>query len=556
MKIFKGIAGADGIAKGKVCYFKKAADSLKKLSFEEAAAGALEKVKFLYKKTLDEMGEEKAKIFAAYEMLLEDNMLLAPIKAKIDAGEDKEKAIRSVTDMMADKLASKNNEYMRQRADDIRYIGNLLIDVLNGADDEFHFPKGDSKYIVAADELTPVDTMLFERSRLAGFITKSGGVTSHVIILAKSLGIPAVVGAKELEEFEGYENAYLDGYEGTLIVSPDDTTNKIYEQKINDELIFEKNLEKLKNSEARTKDGKKIAVCINIGKPSDMAGSENEKIDGVGLFRSEFLYSSLSEKPTFDEQVKAYKEVIQLAKPNSVTIRTLDAGGDKQIKYLGMKKEENPFLGSRGIRLCLNNILVFSEQIKAILVAAAGESVKIMLPMINSVDEIKKAKSVIENVKAELEGEGTPYCTNVLCGIMIETPASAITADIFAKHADFFSIGTNDLVQYINAADRGNADVKSLYNPCHPAVIRMIKNVISEAKKANIDVSVCGDLAANERFTKLLLGLGLEKFSVPLPMAGRIKHKISQTDLESAKEFAKKVLGAQDEHEIENMLKG
>ena len=276
----------------------------------------------------------------------------------------------------------------------------------------------------------------------------------------------------------------------------------------------------------------------------------------MGLFRSEFLYSSLSEKPTFDEQVKAYKEVIQLAKPNSVTIRTLDAGGDKQIKYLGMKKEENPFLGSRGIRLCLNNILVFSEQIKAILVAAAGESVKIMLPMINSVDEIKKAKSVIENVKAELEGEGTPYCTNVLCGIMIETPASAITADIFAKHADFFSIGTNDLVQYINAADRGNADVKNLYNPCHPAVIRIIKNVISEAKKANIDVSVCGDLAANERFTKLLLGLGLEKFSVPLPMAGRIKHKISQTDLESAKEFAKKVLGAQDEHEIENMLKG
>ena len=241
--------------------------------------------------------------------------------------------------------------------------------------------------------------------------------------------------------------------------------------------------------------------------------------------------------------------------PRPVTIRTLDIGGDKQLDYLNMKKEENPFLGSRGIRLCLANPEIFKEQLKAILTAGAGESVKIMLPMVTSLGEVKTAKSFLEEVKNQLTEEKTDFCRNISLGIMIETPASAIMADVFAKHVDFFSIGTNDLVQYINAADRGNSDVENLYNPYNPAVIRMLSNVIGAGAKENIDVSMCGDLAANTSFTEVLLGMGLKKFSVPLPMLGRVKNKIGKITLADAKQLAHLAVNAEDEKQIEQLLK-
>ena len=515
----------------------------------------LEKIKHLKDKALGELGEEKAKIFSAYEMLLSDKMLTDPIKKAIESGAAAKTAIQKVTKSMADMLASKNNEYMRQRADDIRYIGELLCEAVVGSKTEFEFPSGDDKYIIAAHELTPVDTMLFDRSRIAGLVTELGGATSHTVILAKSLGIPAVVGVSGILENETDTAAYLDGYSGKFIVSPDEKTKAEYDGKIKEEEVLTAQMNEIKGTEAYTADGEKIAVCINIGKPSDMKNAEGEKLDGVGLFRSEFLFSSEKEMPTCDEQTEAYREVIKAASPNYVTIRTLDVGGDKQIKYLNMQKEENPFLGERGIRLMLNNPDVFKTQIRAILIAAADEKVKIMLPMITSLDEIRAAKKIIAEVQAELESGKIAYCKEPLVGIMIETPASAIMADVFAKHADFFSIGTNDLVQYIMAADRGNYQVENLYNPYHPAVIYMLNNIIRAGRDANIEVSVCGDLAANTDFTELLLGMGLKKFSVPQPMASRIKYKISGINLDEARELKYRALAAEDETEVKNILK-
>lgn len=559
MKLFSGVAGAPGIACADVLYFKKDSDSdennAKEIGIDDAIDAALEKIKNLKEKALGELGEEKAKIFSAYEMLLSDKMLTDPIKKAIESGTAAKTAIQKVTKSMADMLASKNNEYMRQRADDIRYIGDLLCDAVDGSKTEFEFPSGDDKYIIAAHELTPVDTMLFDRSRIAGLVTELGGATSHTVILAKSLGIPAVVGVSGILESETDTAAYLDGYSGKFIVSPDEKTKAEYDGKIKEEEVLTAQMNEIKGTEAYTADGEKIAVCINIGKPSDMKNAEGEKLDGVGLFRSEFLFSSEKEMPTCDEQTEAYREVIKAASPNYVTIRTLDVGGDKQIKYLNMQKEENPFLGERGIRLMLNNPDVFKTQIRAILIAAADEKVKIMLPMITSLDEIRAAKKIIAEVQAELESGKIAYCKEPLVGIMIETPASAIMADVFAKHADFFSIGTNDLVQYIMAADRGNYQVENLYNPYHPAVIYILNNIIRAGRDANIEVSVCGDLAANTDFTELLLGMGLKKFSVPQPMASRIKYKISGISLDEARELKYRALAAEDETEVKNILK-
>lgn len=559
MKLFSGVAGAPGIACADVLYFKKDSDSdennAKEIGIDDAIDAALEKIKNLKEKALSELGEEKAKIFSAYEMLLSDKMLTDPIKKAIESGAAAKTAIQKVTKSMADMLASKNNEYMRQRADDIRYIGELLCEAVVGSKTEFEFPSGDDNYIIAAHELTPVDTMLFDRSRIAGLVTELGGATSHTVILAKSLGIPAVVGVSGILESETDTVAYLDGYSGKFIVSPDEKTKAEYDGKIKEEEVLTAQMNEIKGTEAYTADGEKIAVCINIGKPSDMKNAEGEKLDGVGLFRSEFLFSSEKEMPTCDEQTEAYREVIKAASPNYVTIRTLDVGGDKQIKYLNMQKEENPFLGERGIRLMLNNPDVFKTQIRAILIAAADEKVKIMLPMITSLDEIRAAKKIIAEVQAELESGKIAYCKEPLVGIMIETPASAIMADVFAKHADFFSIGTNDLVQYIMAADRGNYQVENLYNPYHPAVIYMLNNIIRAGRDANIEVSVCGDLAANTDFTELLLGMGLKKFSVPQPMASRIKYKISGINLDEARELKYRALAAEDETEVKNILK-
>lgn len=555
MKIFNGIAGSPGVVFGKVLYFDKKAEFSKEISIDEAVEKCLEKVRKMYDKALLDLGEDKAKIFSAYEMLLEDAMFTGPIKELIEAGKTPKDAVTEVSEGMSSILLKKESEYLRQRADDILNVGNMIKEALYGTDSDFIMPDGEGKYIIAARELTPVDTMLFDHSRLLGFVTKEGGATSHTVILAKSIGIPAVVGVSELDEMTNLKEAYLDGYIGKFLVEPDDETKKIYDKKVCEEAEFIKSLEKVKQNDAYTKDGERIKVAVNIGKPSDLKDIENQKFDGVGLFRSEFLYSSSKERPSVNEQYEAYKKVIDLVYPNSVTIRTLDVGGDKQLKYFNIPKEENPFLGNRGIRLCLNNEDIFTQQLKALLMAGAGKKLKIMLPMVTRIDEITRTRKLIEKAKNELILESVAVSENIELGIMIETPASAIMAEVFAKHCDFFSIGTNDLVQYIMSADRGNSAVEDIYNPYNPSVLRMINKVINDGANAGIEVSVCGDLAANIDFTEILLGMGLKKFSVPLPMINRIKKKISDTNLSSAQELAEYVLNAEDENEVIKIIR-
>ncbi len=538
MKIYKGIGASDGIAGAKVLYYEKKTGGDKK-SIGEAFEKALLKVSSLKEKAKCDVGEDEAKIFEAYEMLLSDSMLKDPIMSAVEGGEDEEKAIRDVTEGAAAVLAANKNEYMKRRADDIRYIGKLLCEELLGGGD-FVLPEGDEKFIIVSHELTPVDTMNFPKERLSGLVCETGGVTSHTAILAKSLGIPAVVGCETLSKDDSLKDAFIDGYEGRLIVSPDDETAKMYEDKLSDEKSFLSRLDEIKSAEAATMDGVRIKLCINIGKPSDLSGTEDEKFDGIGLFRTEFLYSSSSRKPTVEEQTKAYKEVFE--KCDDVIIRTIDVGGDKKLSYMGTKDEENPFLGNRGIRLCLSHEDIFKEQLKALLIAGAGKRIKIMLPMVSDINEIARTKEIISNLTSELANENTDFCKDVSLGIMIETPASAVMADVFAKHADFFSIGTNDLVQYTMAADRGNREVEHLYNPRHGAVIRLLAHVIKSANDAGIEVSVCGDLAANTDFTELLLGLGLRKFSVPFPLVKRIKHKLGTINVCDAEKTAKAVL--------------
>ena len=555
MKILNGIAGAPGVVFGEVLYFNKKIGCSKKVGIDEAVEKSLEKVRKMYAKALSDLGEDKAKIFSAYEMLLEDEMFIGPIKELIEAGSVPEDAVTEVSESMSAILLKKESEYLRQRADDIRNVGNMIKEALCGADSDFVFPDGNDKYIIAAQELTPVDTMLFDHSRLLGFVTKEGGATSHTVILAKSIGIPAVVGVSDLDEKTDLKKAYLDGYSGTFIVEPDEDTKKIYDKKVSEEQEFIKSLETIKQNDAYTKDGERIKVAINIGKPSDLNGIENQKFDGVGLFRSEFLYSSSKEKPSVNQQYEAYKKVIDSVYPENVTIRTLDVGGDKQIKYFNVPKEENPFLGNRGIRLCLSNENIFMEQLKALLMAGADKKLKIMLPMVTRIEEITRTRELMEKAKNELELEGVAVSEDIELGIMIETPASAIMSEVFAKHCDFFSIGTNDLVQYIMSADRGNSAVENIYNPYNPAVLRMLNKVINDGAKAGIEVSVCGDLAANTDFTEVLLGMGLKKFSVPLPMINRIKKKISDINLSSAQKLVKQVLSAEDENEVIKIIR-
>lgn len=557
MYIYKGIPGSPGIEKGKVIYWKKDITEKKAvIGIDEAVNKSIEHVDALYKKALNELGDKHAKIFEAYKMLLEDDMLLLPIKQMAQSGTDLIKAVTDVTETMSARLASKDNEYMRQRADDIRYIGQILVSSLCGESDSItdEINLSIEKVIVAARELTPVDTMKFDTSKLAGLVTEKGGAASHTVILAKSLGIPAIVGTGSLDKCNTQKYGFINGYTGEFVYDADSDTEIKYNKLAQDEAAFKQKLAELSTYDAKTKDGRRIKVAINIGKPEDLKDTEQVKFDGVGLFRTEFLYSSCTQKPNIDEQIKAYKQVADKIYPNPVTVRTLDVGGDKTLEYLNMKHEENPFLGNRGIRLCLANKEIFIEQAEAVLTAFANKSVNIMIPLVTSISEIDKTREIFEQAKNNLKSRGADYCTNYKLGIMIETPAAAVMADVFAKHCDFFSIGTNDLVQYVMAADRGNPDVKDVYNPYHPAPLKLIALVINAAHKAGIEVSVCGDLAANTDFTEVLIGMGLEKFSVPYPAVNRIKHRISLTDSIKAANKAQKVLCAENDDEIKKIM--
>ncbi len=539
MNICKGISGTDGIVKGEIYYFQKKENDNCYISFDEALCNAKEKIKIIYSKTKNSLDENEAQIFQAYIMLLEDKTFIAPILDAIKTGSDPVDAIITHTDNMRRLFEKHKSEYLRSRADDIKYVGNLLIDSLKGNEYNYDLPEG-KKVILAADELSPADTVQFDKNSILGFAIAKGGATSHTVILAKSMGIPAVVGIDELDS--NFHNKYgiLDASKGLIITEPDKATIIEYDMKIKKQFELNEVIDKFSEIKPKTKDDQRIYLYANIGSEKDVTCEDLNNIDGIGLFRTEFLYSELSEKPSIESQISSYKTVIDKISPDEVTIRTIDIGGDKQLKYMNMPEEENPFLGCRGLRLCFINNEIFKEQIEAILTASQYKKIKILLPMVTTLEELLYAKDLIYEIKAKVNAN-----SNILIGIMIETPASAINAEILAKHCDFFSIGTNDLTQYITASDRGNEAVSNLYTPLNPAVLKLINYVIKAAENNHIDISMCGDMASDFNLTALLLGLGLKKFSVPLPLVNKMKYTISKIDLNSAKELASVILATE-----------
>lgn len=466
-------------------------------------------------KTEKELGADKAEVFDSHLMILEDPELISAIEDSIENNKiNCEKALDDVIQSYIAIFESMDNEYMRERAADIKDVAGRLHSNLSGKksiDEESH----EENTIIVAHDLTPSDTAQLDRSKVIAFLTDIGGKTSHSAIMARTLEIPAVVGLNDITTaVKQGDRVIVDGAQGIVIINPSDEEIKKYEE-IKEEFEREREaLKTLKNVKTVTKQGKCIEIAGNIGSPEDVNKVIENGGDGIGLFRTEFLYMDREDMPSEEEQYQAYKFVLEKMQNKPVVIRTLDIGGDKKLSYLEMPEEMNPFLGYRAIRLCLDRKDIFKPQLRALLRASVYGNLKIMFPMISSLKEIEEAKSILKECKAELIGEGYSVKDEIEVGIMIEIPAAAVMADELAMHVDFLSIGTNDLIQYTLAADRMNEKVSYLYDPGHPAVLKLIKMTIDGAHKAGKWCGMCGEMAGDEAYIGVLLEYGLDEFSM------------------------------------------
>ncbi|GAA0677772.1 phosphoenolpyruvate--protein phosphotransferase [Clostridium cadaveris] len=485
---------------------------------KERLQNALEQCKAqltsIKEKALAEMGEEKAAVFDSHIMLLDDPEFTGAMEMEIESNNSNAlKAVDSVAQTFLMIFESMEDEYMRERAADIKDVANRI--KLNLAGKAMGLNIEATNTIVVAYDLTPSDTAQLDRSKVVAFLTDIGGRTSHSAIMARTLEIPAIVGLNDItSSVKDGDFIIVDGVEGNVILHPDEATVKEYEAKRDAYEKEKEELKKLIDVKVKTKSGKRIEVCGNIGKPEDVHKVIENGADGIGLFRTEFLYMDRDDMPTEEEQYEAYKYVLEKMEGKPVVIRTLDIGGDKKLTYLPMPEEMNPFLGYRAIRLCLDRKDIFKVQIRALLRASYYGNLKIMFPMISSLSEFEQAKSFVEECKAELLNEGQKVSDSIEIGIMVEIPAAAVMADELAKHVDFFSIGTNDLIQYTLAADRMSEKVSYLYNPMHPAVLRLIKMTIEGAHSAGKWCGMCGEMAGDETAIATLVEYGLDEFSM------------------------------------------
>ena len=458
------------------------------------------------------------------------------------------KELSSIFEMMDD-------DYMKERATDIKDVGNRIMAKLKGVSLN-PFENINEEVILVAEDLTPSDTALIDLNYVKGFITELGGVTSHVSIIAKNLGLPALVAVSDIMSSVNHgETIIMDASKGEVILNADDTTIENYKKLEEDFKESRKMLAELNKLKAETIDGHYVTLCANAGNLTDVKMAIENNIDGIGLFRSEFLYMENSHFPTEEEQFEVYKEIAKLCNGKEVTIRTLDIGGDKSLPYYKFDFEENPFLGWRAIRISLELKDVFKAQLKAILRASAFGYVRIMYPMIISIEELKQANIILEECKKELQQQNIEFDKNIEVGMMIETPSSVILSEEFAKYVKFFSIGTNDLTQYMLAVDRGNTKIANMYNSFHPAVLRSIKKVIDSGHKHGVKVGMCGEFASDEKATKLLLGMGLDEFSMSAGEISNIKKNIRETSFKDAEVFANSILNSNTlEDVIKNLL--
>ncbi|EEI83615.1 phosphoenolpyruvate--protein phosphotransferase [Anaerococcus tetradius] len=560
---YKGLKASGGLAIGELYLFtrdeivvddRKISEAETKAEFAKVKNAIDEYVKEL--SNLDGASEAQANIAAAHTELLSDPYFTDTIESKItNELKNAELALDETIKEMVEIMSQLDDDYLRERASDYKDIGFQVMYKLKGikAKDLSNLAKGS---IVISKELTPSDTSNMNKEAVVGFATDLGGKTSHTSIIAQTLDMPALVGMGDIStKIKGGEKAILDGNEGLLIVNPSEEEIAKYEVLIKEQKEKKIRLREIKDKVAISKDGKKVEVSANIGNLDDLRLAIENGCDGVGLFRTEFLYMQSSDFPTEESQFEVYKEATQMLGDKPLIIRTLDIGGDKGLDYYDFPKEENPFLGYRAIRLCLDKKDMFKKQLRALVRASAFGNLKIMIPFVVNIDELKEARRMVDEIKVELDKEGIAYNKDLDVGIMVETSSSVIMADKFIKYADFFSIGTNDLTQYTLAVDRGNENIANLYSNYNPAVLRAIKHVIDVSHEAGKWTGMCGAFASDTDAVKLLLGLGLDEFSGSSAKIAEIKDTIINSSQQEEAIFAEKILDCELTEEVEKLVK-
>ena len=523
--------------------------------FKEARQKSSEQLNAIMERAKTTLGEDKAAIFEGHIMLLEDEDLEQEVISRIQSKHSSaDAAVQSVFETQAKELENLDDEYLKERAADIRDIGKRLLKNILGIE-IVDLSAISQPCILVATDLTPSETAQLNLDMVLGFITDAGGRTSHTSIMARSLEIPAIVGTSNATQaIKQGDFVILDAINNAIYINPDHTTEEKLKQVQAKYIADKEELAKLKDLPAVTLDGHQVEICANIGTVRDIAGADRNGYEGVGLYRTEFLFMDRDAYPNEEEQFKAYKEVAESTNGLSIIVRTMDIGGDKDVPYMHLPKEENPFLGWRAIRICLDRKEILHAQLRAILRASAFGKLRIMFPMIISVEEIRILKSEINILKEQLTAEGKAFDKEIEIGVMIETPAAAVIARHLAKEVDFFSIGTNDLTQYTLAVDRGNELISHLYNPFSPSVLTLIKNVIDASHQEGKWTGMCGELAGDERATILLLGMGLDEFSMSAVSIPKIKKLIRNTNYEEAKKFAETALEKATAKEITDLI--
>ena len=533
----EGTSVFSGIAIGKCKIFGKKDQVVKRSKvtdtdleikrFTQAKEQAKSQLAALYEKALKEVGEANAAIFEVHQMMLDDLDYVESITNMISSqGINAEYAVATTGDNFAEMFAAMDDDYMRERAADVKDISNRVIHILQGGSEQAGL--GDQPVIVLADDLAPSETVQLDKSKVLSFVTRHGSTNSHTAILARTMNIPALIGVDYPEDAEGHM-AVVDGRNGVFLLDPTEEELTKYEALRQEEVEKARLLQELKGKENVTKAGRKIALYANIGGVGDVASVLANDAGGIGLFRSEFLYLETEEYPSEEQQFKAYRTVAENMAGKKVIIRTLDIGADKQVDYFGLEHEENPAMGYRAIRICLDRKEIFKTQLRAIYRASYYGNISIMFPMIISVDEVKAAKEMCATVQEELKSEGIPY-GKVELGIMIETPAAVMISDLLAKEVDFFSVGTNDLTQYTLAIDRQNPKLDNIYDAHHLAILRMLQMIIDNGHKEGCWVGICGELGADVTLTDTFIKMGIDELSVSPSMILKVREQIRNSD--------------------------
>ena len=563
--MYNGIGASSGIGIGRVMIIKEQA-----LSYAPTTDATPEQEIERYKQALNKfvehtmakaeqmkssVGEKEAEIIMGHAAMLQDPYMNSEIEKQMQSGSSAEKALETICDMFITMFESTGDELTMQRATDVKDIKKGMLSVLLGIE-EADISKAPKGTIIVVDDLTPSMTTGIVKENIAGIITQTGGKTSHSAILARALEIPAVLSvAGVVEKLADGQQVIIDGSKGTVIDAPTEEQLKDYKEKRNKFLKEKEELKKYIGMATATADGRVVELVGNIGNPDNAKQVVECDGEGVGLFRTEFLFMDSDSMPTEEQQFEAYKKAALVLKDKPLIIRTLDIGGDKEIPYLGLKKEENPFLGFRAVRFCLENTQLYKMQLRALLRASAFGNIKIMVPLVTCVDEIRAVKALVKEIMADLDSQGIAYNKEIQVGVMMETSASVMVADLLAKEADFFSIGTNDLTQYTMCVDRGNADVAYLYSVYNPAVLRAIKHIIECGSKEGIMVGMCGEAAADPLMIPLLVAFGLSEFSVSATSVLATRKVISMWTQQEAQQVAQRTMQLETEKEVEEYLR-